>query len=67
MHSLSRAAAWLFQVPVTKLMTPVGKPALWKHCIMCAPAAAPCVGGLTTTVFPAMSAGAILDTHRFTG
>ena len=54
-------------VPVTKLMTPVGKPALWKHCIMCAPAAAPCVGGLTTTVLPAMRAGAILDTHRLTG
>jgi len=33
---------------------------------MCAAAAAPCVGGLSTTVLPAISAGATLEMARLT-
>ena len=38
-----------------------------KHCAVSNPATAPCVGGFTTTAFPAMIAGAIFDTARLTG
>lgn len=54
-------------LPVTRLMRPFGRPAAWKHCIMCSPATAPCVGGLSTTALPAMMAGASLETARLTG
>jgi hypothetical protein len=54
-------------LPVTRLMRPGGKPALWNACIMCTPATQPCVGGLSTTALPAMSAGASLLTARLTG
>ena len=49
-----------------KVSTPLGSPALAKHCTMCAPAAAPCVGGFSTTVLPAISAGATLEIARLT-
>ena len=46
--------------PVTQLSTPAGRPAAAKHCTIIRPATAPWVGGLSTTVLPAISAGAIL-------
>ena len=40
---------------------------LLKHCAIISALTHPCVGGLTTHAFPAMSAGAIFETARFTG
>ena len=53
--------------PVTQLITPAGRPAAAKHCTISTPATDPWVGGLSTSVLPAMSAGPILETARLTG
>ena len=47
--------------PVTKLMTPGGKPASIKHCTNISAHIGVSVAGLNTTVFPATSAGNIFQ------
>ena len=53
--------------PVTTCSTPAGTPARWQSSTIADPTSAPCVGGLSTTAFPAMRPGATFDIARFTG
>ncbi len=67
MPAMQGAASVMHVRPVTHWTTPGGNPALWKVWIMWRAETAPWLGGFTTTTFPAIRAGAILETARLTG